>query len=319
MYLITGGSGFIGSYFHKLIPHDRIVNLDLNPPSFTHKATFLQGDIRIKDDVTKALAGRPITTIISLAAKHHDFGIGHDEYFDTNEDGTRIICDAATEHGIKQIVFYSSVAVYGVRPEISNENLEPKPDGPYGASKLAGEKVLMEWVVQDPLRKVLIIRPTVVFGPGNVANMHNLIRQIDSRLYFHMAPYPVKSIAYVENVVEGTMFLVEKEFKPGVHIYNYADEPQLTTRDISETIAEALGRKIAITLPKMVGQAVGLPFDLVIKVTGKNLPVSSARIRKLATQTYHSADKILATGFKPRFNTIEGLQKMVAWYRQKSK
>jgi GlcNAc-P-P-Und epimerase len=314
--LITGGSGFIGSHFHSVLPGDKLVNLDLVQPAVQNLATFIQGDIRIEQDVRTALEGRNIDTILSLAAKHHDFGVGHDEYFDTNEDGTAVICKVASENNIKRIVFYSSVAVYGIRREISTEDMEARPENPYGASKLAGEKVLQHWASQDPTRSVLIIRPTVVFGPYNMANMRNLIRQIDSGVYFHLGKADnIKSIAYVENLVAATRFLMDR-MKPGVAIYNYADEPQLTTRQISNVIAEALGRKIRITIPKVVGIALGLPFDLIILITGRNLPISSARIKKLGTQTYHSAQRVFEAGFTPQYSTIYGLKKMVEWYRK---
>jgi len=315
MLLITGGSGFIGGHFHNYVQHGEIVNLDLEKPRFEHKARFVAGDIREAADVESVLKNNPVKTILSLAAKHHDFGIGHDEYFDTNEDGTRVICDAATRHGIKEIIFYSSVAVYGMREEISSEQMQPKPDAPYGASKLAGEKVLEKWAAEDPSRKVLIIRPTVVFGPNNMANMRSLIRQIDSGLYFHLGKGDnIKSIAYVENLVKATLFLKDR-MKPGVSIYNYADEPQLTSREIADAIADALHKKIRITVPRSLGIMMGLPFDLVIKLTGKNLPISSARIRKLGTQTYHSAKKLFSEGFTPTFTTRDGLRKMVDWYK----
>jgi GlcNAc-P-P-Und epimerase len=314
--LITGGSGFIGTHFHSVLPGENIINLDLVPPTIQNLATYIQGDIRIEEDVRSAVEGRNVDTILSLAAKHHDFGVGHDEYFDTNEDGTAVICKVASENNIRRIIFYSSVAVYGIRPEISSESMDPRPDSPYGASKLAGETVLRKWASQDPERSVLIIRPTVVFGPYNMANMRNLIRQIDSGVYFHLGKADnIKSVAYVENLVAATSFLMER-MAPGVEIYNYADEPQLTTRQISNVIAEALGRKIRVTIPKAVGIALGFPFDLVIKITGKNLPVSSARIKKLGTQTYHSAQKLFEAGFNPKYSTIYGLKKMVEWYRK---
>jgi GlcNAc-P-P-Und epimerase len=313
--LLTGGSGFIGSHFHNVLPNEEIINLDLVEPIFPNQSTFRKGDIRIEEDVRKAIQNNGITSIISLAAKHHDFGIGHDEYFDTNEDGTRIICKIASEFQIKDLVFYSSVAVYGIREEVSTEGMEPKPDSPYGASKLAGERVLLEWAKEDPSRKVLIMRPTLVFGKNNMANMRNLIKQIDSGLYFHLGKADnVKSIAYVENLVNATLFLKES-MKPGVAIYNYSDEPQLTTREISTVIAETLNTKIRLSVPKTLGIMMGLPFDLIIKLTGKNLPISSARIKKLGTATHHSATKVFSEGFQPRYSTIDGLKKMVDWYK----
>jgi nucleoside-diphosphate-sugar epimerase len=211
------------------------------------------------------------------------------------------------------------VAVYGIRDEISTEQLEPKPDAPYGASKLAGEKVLADWANEKPERKVLIIRPTLVFGKNNMANMRNLIKQIDSGLYFHLGKAEtIKSIAYVENLVKATLFLKER-MKTGVSIYNYADEPQLSTREISNVIADTLHKKIRLSVPKTLGVMMGLPFDIIIKLTGRNLPISSARIKKLGTPTHHSARKLFSEGFQPRYSTIEGLKKMVDWYKGEKK
>jgi GlcNAc-P-P-Und epimerase len=313
--VITGGSGFIGSHFHNAIPNELLINLDLNSPTFPNKSKYVQGDIRNRKDVEKAFGSEKIKTILSLAAKHHDFGIGHDEYFDTNEDGTKVICDVASQFGINEIIFYSSVAVYGMLDRITSEASEPSPDSPYGASKLAGEKVLIKWALENPARKLLIIRPTVVFGPNNMANMRSLIRQIDSGLFFHIGKADnIKSIAYVENIVQATLFLKEK-MKPGVAIYNYSDEPQLTSREISNIIASSLSKKIRFTMPKFIGVMFGLPFDLIIYLTRKNLPISSSRIKKLATATHHSAKKIFSEGFTPRYSTKDGLKKMVEWYK----
>lgn len=318
MILITGGSGFIGGHFNTALSYlnDNVINLDMVNPPFRTNQIFLKGDIRNQQDVTKAIEGRGIKTIISLAAKHHDFGIGHDEYFDTNEEGTKILCRIAAINDIKAIIFFSSVAVYGLRKDVSTEEMDPSPDSPYGASKLAGENVLRQWAAENNERCVVIIRPTLVFGPNNMANMRNLIRQIDSGLYFHLGKADnIKSIAYVENIVQATLFLM-KRMKPGVDVYNYADEPQLSTREISNIIADHLNKKIRVTLPRELGILLGLPFDILIKLTGKNLPISTARIKKLSTATHHSAKKLFRVGFVPKFTTYDGLRMMVNWYQQ---
>lgn len=313
--LLTGGSGFIGSHFHNYLVNQDVINIDLSEPSFVYKSVYSRGDIRKVGDVRKAIDGNEIDVIISLAAKHHDFGIGHDEYFDTNEGGTKVLCEIASEHRIKKIIFYSSVAVYGLRDHVSTESMDPKPDSPYGSSKLAGEGILQAWAAEDSTRHVVIIRPTVVYGQGNVANMYNLIKQIDSGLYFHLGKGDnIKSIAYVENLVKATLFLKER-MKPGVSIYNYADEPHLTSRVIGDVIAAALGKKIHLSIPKWLGIMTGWPFDLAIKLTGKNLPISSSRIKKLGVNTHHSSKKLFEEGFEPEFSTIDGLLKMVTWYK----
>jgi nucleoside-diphosphate-sugar epimerase len=317
--LLTGGSGFIGSHFHNAFDNESLINLDLVKPDFNYKSIFIQGDIRKESDVSKAVQNRGIERIISLAAKHHDFGIGHDEYFDTNEDGTRVICKVAEQNDINEIIFYSSVAVYGSLENASNEQIKPNPSSPYGASKLAGERVLLNWAKNDPRRKLIIMRPVVVFGENNYANMYSLIRQIDSGFYFHLGKADnIKSIAYVENLVQATIELSHR-LENGVHIFNYADEPQLTTRQISTFISEKLGSKIQITLPMGLALILALPFDWLIKLSGRNLPISTDRIKKLGTQTLHSGKKVTDLGFTPKYSTLDGLSKMVSWYLSKKK
>jgi len=105
------------------------------------------------------------------------------------------------------------------------------------------------------------------------------------------------------------------KLRSGVAIYNYADEPQLTSRQIADIIATSLGKKVKFTIPKTLGILMGIPFDFAIKLTGKNIPISSARIKKLGTQTFHSAEKIFSEGFLPKHSTIDGIKKMVEWYR----
>ncbi len=311
--LFTGASGFIGSHFHDVVDNDNMVNLDLNQPKFKHAATFLQGDVRNAEDIANALSSRECDTIIHLAAEHKDFGVAYDDYFRTNEHGTRLLCEAATKFGIKKFVFYSSVAVYGAVETWADENSTPNPNMPYGASKWAGEKVLYEWAAADPSRRVLIIRPAVVYGERNVANMYRLIQQVRAGRYFHIGKGEnIKSIAYVKNLVAATLFLYKK-MPTGVSIYNYADEPQLQSRNIGSIIARSLGRKEPIVLPYWVVFTMGIPFDIAIKITGKDLPISTNRVKKFCTQTYFKAEKVLQQGFQPMFDNEKGIFNMVKW------
>lgn len=312
---ITGGSGFISSHVHEIIDHDRIVNFDLKAPHEKIDSTYIKGDVRKIEDLNAALASNPCSLIMALAAEHKDFGISEDSYFKTNEFGTENICKAAEIAGINKIIFYSSVAVYGNNTNPSTEGTKPNPNLPYGASKLAGEKVLEKWVNQDPERSVLIIRPTVVYGERNVANMFRLIQQIDKGRYFHIGKGDnIKSIAYVKNLVEATFYLAEN-MKKGIDIYNYADMPQMTSRMIGDVISKRLN-KSPITIPYQLALLMGLPFDLLIKVTGKDYPISTNRIKKFCTQTCHYAQKVIDSGFEPKYSNIDGLKNMVKWQKE---
>jgi GlcNAc-P-P-Und epimerase len=297
--LITGGSGFIG---------------DLVPPKFPCKSEYVAGDVREPNSVDAVLAKNPFAAIICLAAEHRDFGIERDAYFKTNEYGTRVICDAATRNGVKKIVFFSSMAVYGNTTTPTTEETPAVPVSPYGASKLAGEDVLCRWIDEEPARSVVVLRPTVVFGVGNRANMLRLIIQIDRNRYANIGKADnIKSIAYVDNVVQAALFLMER-MQPGMEIFNYSDQPQLSVGEIVGTIADALGKKRPLAFPYSLALVMGLPFDLAIGLTGRDLPISTKRIKKICTATHLSSNKLLRTGFEPRCSNEEGLQRMVAWY-----
>lgn len=323
--LITGGSGFIGAYFHRdlrALGQTDLVNLDLvEPEGLAAQAAYVKGDIRDPKALDRAMAG--VDLVINLAAAHHDFGIAHDTYYSVNEHGSERVCEAMDRAGIKRAVFYSTVATYGTAPTPHHEDAPTAPESPYGGSKLKGEAVFRRWTEQGDGRRALVIRPTVTFGPENFANMYSLIRQIDSGKYLRFgAGTNIKSLSYVENIVDATLFLLGmKDQKPNraiapFEIFNFIDKPDMTSTQISDTVSKCLGKKPAPCVPYAVGMLLGIPFDVVIGLTGKNLPISRARIRKLyKTETKFEADKILSTGFKPTIPLAEGIDRMVKWYQ----
>lgn len=313
--LIVGGSGFIGSHLEKELSAHKVINMDLVEPKFDALSIFKHGDIRNKNDIQSVLEEFNVDLIINLAAEHKDFGVEREEYFATNEHGMKNLLEAAGDKGINDIVFYSSVAVYGDNPVPSEESTQPNPSNDYGASKLAAEKVIESWVGADEMRKVLVIRPAVVYGERNTANVYRLIKQVDSGLYFNVGKADnIKSMAYVKNLVAATVFLAERMIV-GIDVYNYADQPHMNVRQIGDTIASALGKRGPITLPYSLLYLAALPFDLLIRISGRDLPISTNRVRKLSTATQHLANKVLQAGYEPKFTNEQGIKNMISWMR----
>ncbi|MCE2925836.1 MAG: NAD(P)-dependent oxidoreductase [Phycisphaeraceae bacterium] len=329
--LITGGAGFIGRYFVELLRGQGvdIAILDLVKPAWDAGGIPCHvGDVRDPQAVRSALAGRD--AVLHLAAAHHDFGIERDTYFTVNEQGSRILCDEMDRAGISRVCFFSSVAVFGDAPEPHHEDAPTNPTNPYGASKLAGEMVFKAWVERGQGRSCLVVRPTITFGPRNFANMFSLIRQIDSGKFAQVGEGTnVKSLSYVENIVPATMFLWSKPIaevagagtRRPFEVYNFVDKPDLASAEIARVIYAALGKPSGpLRVPMWVALALATPFDVVIRLTGKNLPVSSARIKKLfATRTLFEADKLAQAGWKSPTPLAEGIRRMVAWYQAEGK
>jgi nucleoside-diphosphate-sugar epimerase len=318
--LITGGSGFIASHFYAplLDAGYEVVNCDLiDPPPQAHGATFMRSDIRDQVGLRRAMAG--CDAVLHLAAAHHDFGIAEPTFFDVNAAGAEVVCQAMDDQGITKVCFYSTVAVDGSAPPPHHEDAAVAPVSPYGSSKLAGETVFRHWTERGGGRRCLVIRPTATIGARHFANMYSLIRQIDSGHFWPVGKgQNVKSLAYVENLVEATIavWLEETRARRPFDIFNYVDKPDLTSADIITTIHEALGRRPPrISVPYPLAMALALPFDLAIGMSGRNLPISRERIRKLATaETRFEAAKFSATGFRPRVSLKAGLTRMVQWY-----
>jgi len=323
--LVTGGSGFIASYFiPKLADHGvELINFDfVAPEQQTEKCFFVQGDIRDREALRKAMEG--CDAVLHLAAAHHDFGISEQTFFEVNEGGAQNLCDAMNEFGVRELCFFSTVAVYGTAPLPHSEKTLPAPVSPYGRSKLAAEQVFQRWAEEEGNRRCLVIRPTVTFGPRNFANVYTLIRQIDRGRFFPVGKGAnIKSLSYVENIVEATLYLwLENPTQwSGFDVFNWIDKPDMSSMEITNAVYQALGKRLpSFHVPYYLALAGALPFDFIIALTGKNLPISGARIHKLyAAQTKFEADKILATGFQPSIPLTEGLAKMVAWYQDEGK
>ena len=316
--VVTGGSGFIGAYFCRLLKElgDEVVILDLVAPTkLSPHDRYVQGDIRDEESVREAFAG--CDSVIHLAAAHHDFGIEEETYFTVNEGGLEVMTSVMDELGVKKMVFYSTVAVYGSAPPPLTEETTPEPESFYGKSKLKGEEVLQRWIEKGDGRNCLVIRPTVTYGPENFANMYSLLRQIESgKFFFASGSSNIKSLSYIENITDATLFLMNKDGLAPFEIFNYIDKPDLTSVEIAETCYASLGKKLPKWRPPTWLLLLGAkPFDVIIKLTGKNLPVSTARVKKLfVDQTKFEAQKIIDTGFVAEASVREGIDRTAKWY-----
>lgn len=328
--LITGGTGFIGCYFvRKLLELGHPLSiLDLHPfeegtegidPTAVE---FLQGDIRDPAALDQAMKG--CQAVLHLAAAHHDFGISDQTFEAVNVQGSQLICDAMDRNGISNICFFSTVAIYGAAPPPIDEDAPTQAASPYGKTKLGGEHVFMKWVNDGEKNHCLVIRPTVTFGPGNFANMFALIKQIETGAFLSVGNgQNIKSLSYVENLVDATakMWFDAKPTQPDYAAYNYVCKPDLSSQEIAEITYESLGKKPPrIRVPYWLARTLALPLDFVIAVTGKNFPVSGARIKKLAlARTQYESEKIREDGFEQSISLPDGIDKMARWYLKKGK
>lgn len=310
MLAIIGGSGFIGSRLASLLRcHGVSFKIIDIKESENFPDAYCYGDVTKETSLVDALGDT--TCIINLAAEHKDNVHPISRYYDVNVKGAENVCAAAEQLGIEHIVFTSSVAVYGFVEKETGEDGEFHPFNDYGKSKLEAEHVYDAWQANDADRTLVTIRPTVVFGENNRGNVYNLFRQIASGKFLMIgAGNNQKSMAYVENIAAFLKFVTT--FESGRHVFNYIDKPDFTMNELTDVICTALHRKKNnIRIPYAVGITGGYCLDLLSKITGKEFPVSSIRVKKFCARTQFKSNNISATDFKAPVTLEQGIANTV--------
>ncbi len=223
--LLTGGNGFIGSYFKE------------NYGKKNNISTFsFQNDNLDKLDLAD------IDTIIHLSALVHQMGgASKEEYFRVNVDNTLALAHKAKQSGVKQFIFMSSVKVYGEEsntPYIESTKCEPQDD--YGRSKLEAERQLL--ALEDEGFIISILRTPIVYGYGVKANIQNLIKLIQKVPVLPFAKIKNKrSMVYLGNLCA----LMDKLCEAGTSgIFLAGDDHAVSTSELIELIANKLHKNI---------------------------------------------------------------------------
>jgi nucleoside-diphosphate-sugar epimerase len=325
--VIFGGAGFIGTHLaqHLLLHHagTQIILVDLREPRNASYCKPLQeglasGAVRyVQHDVRKpipaGLCAEQVETIYNLAAIHREPGHQISEYFETNLLGAEHVVAYATGCLCKRIVFMSSISPYGPSEEPKTELSVPTPESPYGSSKLAAEKIHLGWQSAGPDRKLLILRPGVVFGPGEGGNVTRLLRSLVRGYFVYMGNRGTRKAAgYVKELAHvihfGLDLLEQDHFLPEgkkVLLLNFSLNPSPTVEDFVNTIQHVgMLRRPVLSLPRSLLLAASYPIDTAAKLLGISQPISPVRVRKLFRSTNVQPMRLGQLGYEYKY-TLE--------------
>lgn len=311
---IIGGSGFVGSRLMGLlqaVPGIELLNIDKQQSELYPHLTQL-ADVLDVQRLTELLVDTDV--VVLLAAEHKDNVTPASLYYKVNVEGMRNTLQAMESNGVSRLVFTSSVAVYGLNKTNPTESHPVDPFNDYGRSKWQAECVLQEWYETHQDWNINILRPTVIFGEGNRGNVYNLLRQITSGRFLMIGNGENrKSMSYVGNVVSFITFLIENK-KEGYQVFNYIDKPDFTMNDLVYHVGDVLNKHIPAThFPYWLGMLGGYGFDILGKLTGKKLPVSSVRVKKFCAVTQFDSVQVRKTNFRPAFTLGEGLARTLQY------
>jgi len=269
---ITGITGFVGTNLSKYLQNN----------NFMVKPLPLRGNWDKEFD-------KDSDAIIHLAGKAHDTSNTSEpaEYFKINAELTFKVFNAFLNSEVKDFIYFSSVkAVADTVENILFETAIPLPQTPYGKSKLSAEEYILSKKLQVG-KRVFIIRPCMIHGPGNKGNLNLLYNVVKKGI-----PYPLASFDNRRSFlsIDNLNFLIHqilicKSIPSG--IYNFSDDAAISTNQIVRMIGEVSGIRTRLWhIPKFLINAVAVMGDTF------GIAFNSERVKKLTENYVVSNQKI---------------------------
>jgi nucleoside-diphosphate-sugar epimerase len=307
--LVSGYTGFVGTNLVKKLRGKYIYGLDIQKNDSV--------DRHFTWDSLKECTDQDC--IIHLAGKAHDKkNISNEhEYFVINVGLTQKLFQYFLESQASKFIFFSTVKASSdsVCEDILKEDVIPNPETPYGRSKLEAERFILDaldkWKDKEKLcgrnnkwKEVYILRPSMIYGPGNKGNLNLLINIQQKGIPWLLGAFENKrSFCFIDNILFVVKEILERNIEPGT--YQVADDESLSTNQLIELINDFYGKKGRIwKIPKALVKFTAKIGD----VTG--LPLNSERLKKL-TENYVVSNKKIKNALgveKMPFTAISGLK-----------
>ena len=306
--IIFGGAGYIGS---RLAVHlrsrgwDHVLLADIRSPKEPLPAGVNYSFCDVRSSIRGQIGEQQTDWLFNFAAVHREPGHGFREYFDTNLPGARHVCAYADQIGCKNILFTSSIAVYGEITAPTDEYAKTYPDTGYGISKLCAELIHESWQTADPGRRLTIVRPGVVYGPGDPGNILRLIRAIQKGIFVMPGDGSVrKSYAYIYGLLESIEFMMARSER--YLCYNYVErETESLTELVACITAELRVRRPRLRIPKQLLMTTARMVQL---ASAGRSPIHPVRVRKAAQSTHIVPAELIRLGFEFRYDFAESLR-----------
>ncbi len=297
MILVTGGAGFIGSHVVDAFINNgfdvRVIdNLSYGNPNFINEnAEFIKGDLRNFDDVLKAMNG--VEEVWHLAA-NPDVRVSSmkpDEVYSNNVLATWNVLKAMKDIGVERLVFTSTSTVYGEAKRIPTpEEAQLNPISIYGASKVAGEAMIMAFSHTYGIKSWIFRFANVIGRRSRHGVIYDFIVKLNknpNELEILGDGEQNKSYIYIEDCISA-MFHALKHSDESVNVFNIGSEDQIKVRRIAEIVCEELGVEPKF---RFTGGDRGWKGDVPVMLL--------------------SIEKLKSLGWKPRYNSEEAVRKAV--------
>ena len=319
--LITGATGFVGSNLaRRLVRLGWKVNVlvrdknKLGRLSGVDGLVIYAGDLADQKVIGKATKG--VDVIFNCAAALNYHKPTEDQFRRTNIDGLKNVLDAVRGSRAR-LVHLSTVGIYGPTDSSgADEESFRNPQDTYARTKVKGEELIEDYKKRHRI-KVVIIRPTIAYGPGDTRpGLLDLFRFIKKGLfipigkgenYFHTV--------YIDNLVDAIILAATKKAVVGKDfIIGDGDAPKM--KELYGLVYRICGRRMsALYLPIPLSFVIGKSSDL---LSGVGLPniLGSQRVKFLTENKRYRIDKAKKVlGYRSKIDLKEGLKITHSWYK----
>lgn len=316
--LLTGSEGFVGKVLvdNLLDSGHEIDGIDR---SKAVKPSYTLHRIDLKNEILLDPASYDV--VVHCAAAKGDWDISDKEFYEDNVLATENLLNYVRKCEVKKIIHFSTVAIYSRDVTDGSETTKIEPDSVYGQTKLDSEILIRKYAEESEIPTV-ILRPSVIYGRNNYANMFNLIQQLNRALPFQINPFGItKSHVSVRNVVDVVLRFSNPSYSVnGLEIYNLTERPYYNLKNMIRIICDELEVKPPkVYLPIWL---VAIPFGILEfsgKLLKKDMGFTLDRLRKFSSSTHYTSEKLWSHTGNQKYSSESELRDMVKWYKERKK
>jgi UDP-glucose 4-epimerase len=320
--LITGATGAVGPAvvreFLEAGEQVRILSRHAVPVA-PSGVTVVRGDLLQAATLTPAVD--EIDVIVHLAGLAHQtdpHSVARSAFDAVNVDGTGNLMKAAAAAGVKRVVFFSTIAVYGADIELKTEDSATRPDSLYGRSKLAAERVVFD-TTADGKPESVVLRLAAVYGPLVKGNYSRLVEALAGRRFVRVGRGANRRTLVHEKDVARAAVLAAQHPSAAGRIYNVSDGAVHTVDEIVRAICVALGRRPPrLRIPLSAARAALRVVEVVAMAAGTRPTISPSTLAKYTEDVAVAATRIQRElGFRPLIALERGWQDTVEGLRER--
>jgi 2-alkyl-3-oxoalkanoate reductase len=318
--LLTGGSGFLGSFVaEQLVAEGHVVRALVRPSSDRRvleklSVEFAAGAIEDRASLAGALAGVDAVVHVAGIVKARR----PSEFFAVNTQGTKNLLEAAAERGVGRFVYVSSLAAVG--PSLDGtpvpDDVEPRPVTHYGRSKLEAEKTVL--AASDKLH-VTVVRPPLIYGPRDRETLAFFTSIRNGVLPMTGDGMNTLSVVYVADCAAAIVRALTREGAPSGRTYFVEDGSVYVWREALAEIESALGRRafVRFGMPMGVVKVAAAATQLWGKVTNTAQMLTLDKVNELTQPHWvcSGAGARRELGWEPQVRWAQGVAEAVKWYR----